>query len=458
MNRRRLGALMTVIAAVAACSSASAGDRTKWNQYDHAPVYSPDGKMIAFLRIPTGYYVGPEPHLAVMRLDTGEVRDLGAIPPGNTTRGGFSWAPDSRELVFNALNAHEVQAIRTDGSGLRTLGPGSVGNSTGFTSPDGLVAVVAAGAKRSELELDLMRLDGSERHTILTTEDPRLADLGQLGEPFRDVVFTRDGAHVTFTYGETVWRLDRSGSDLERMLPGTGVFGLPSPDGDEITYERGGDVYVVDGSGATRLVVSLGRTRTGLIGWTPDEKQLLVHTATTFELADVSDGSLIRMRGRLLQPAVGFSSGASWSPDGKSVVLDGRVEGCYTGSLILATATLGDPRILTGDCRIFGTAHADRIVGGELNDIIHGRGGDDRLFGGEGHDTIYGDGGNDLLDAGVGNDRLEGGPGQDRLLARDGYGDVVDCGAGVDTAVVDRWDVVRHCERVLGPRSRRPRH
>lgn len=42
-----------------------------------------------------------------------------------------------------------------------------------------------------------------------------------------------------------------------------------------------------------------------------------------------------------------------------------------------------------------------------------------------------------------------GTPRNDTLQARNGLRDFVDCGAGRDTAYVDRIDVVRHCERVL---------
>jgi glucose/arabinose dehydrogenase len=86
-----------------------------------------------------------------------------------------------------------------------------------------------------------------------------------------------------------------------------------------------------------------------------------------------------------------------------------------------------------------GTARSDIEVGTAGADTLNGRGGDDEL---------RGLGGNDLLDGGPGRDRLYGGSGNDRLLARDGQRDLVDCGGGHDTAVVDATDVVRACERI----------
>jgi len=56
--------------------------------------------------------------------------------------------------------------------------------------------------------------------------------------------------------------------------------------------------------------------------------------------------------------------------------------------------------------------------------------------------------GNDRITGGYDADRLHGGPGRDAIVAVDGRRDRVDCGPGRDTALVDRIDRVRNCERV----------
>jgi len=100
------------------------------------------------------------------------------------------------------------------------------------------------------------------------------------------------------------------------------------------------------------------------------------------------------------------------------------------------------------------------IVGTGGPDTIFGTDGPDRICALPGADTIYGRGGNDYIDAGNGDDRIYPGPGQDTVIARggddviyarDGERDWIDCGAQRDVAVVDRVDVVRHCEFVLRP-------
>ena len=95
--------------------------------------------------------------------------------------------------------------------------------------------------------------------------------------------------------------------------------------------------------------------------------------------------------------------------------------------------------------RVSGTNDAETIRGTEAADVLLGRSGDDRVFGRGGADTIVG---------GPGFDRLWGGAGADRLLARDRARDLVTCGPGRDTAIVDIIDRVHaSCEIVRRPTS-----
>ena len=130
-----------------------------------------------------------------------------------------------------------------------------------------------------------------------------------------------------------------------------------------------------------------------------------------------------------------------------------------------------------GADRMSGTRGADDLGGGGGRDTILGRGGPDRLSGGKGRDRLLGGarrdrvrGGNgpDFLIGGGGRDRLVGGPGRDEfnangvsragaagndvILARDGRQDLIECGPGKDTAVVDkREDGVYDCETIREP-------
>lgn len=110
-------------------------------------------------------------------------------------------------------------------------------------------------------------------------------------------------------------------------------------------------------------------------------------------------------------------------------------------------------------------------------DVMYGEGGTDVLIGARSADTLYGgpnnpdpsstealfgDTGDDTLKGGDGRDNLQGAGGRDRLLGGRGPGfldaafsetvgtpDVVDCGAGTDTAVANNNDTVKNCEDVI---------
>jgi Ca2+-binding RTX toxin-like protein len=95
---------------------------------------------------------------------------------------------------------------------------------------------------------------------------------------------------------------------------------------------------------------------------------------------------------------------------------------------------------------------AETINGGPENDTLVGTENADSITGDGGDDVINGLGGNDFLGGGSGYDVIEGGEGDDQISARDRGVDSIDCGAGNDTATVDRSeDGVFDCETVITP-------
>jgi Ca2+-binding RTX toxin-like protein len=86
-----------------------------------------------------------------------------------------------------------------------------------------------------------------------------------------------------------------------------------------------------------------------------------------------------------------------------------------------------------------GSAGADVIYSGAMNDAAFGRGGADSLSGGAGDDVLLGGSGDDRLIGGVGDDVLLGGSGDDGLYGDDGD-DVLQGGTGDDTLWGDEGD------------------
>jgi Ca2+-binding RTX toxin-like protein len=104
-----------------------------------------------------------------------------------------------------------------------------------------------------------------------------------------------------------------------------------------------------------------------------------------------------------------------------------------------------------GHNRLVGTARADMLKGKGGKDVLIARAGTDRLFGGPGRDTLRGGPGRDEFNTRR-NGYSAGGQGNDRIFARDHVADLIDCGGGFDTVIVDkREDGVYNCEIVREP-------
>jgi ELWxxDGT repeat protein len=101
-----------------------------------------------------------------------------------------------------------------------------------------------------------------------------------------------------------------------------------------------------------------------------------------------------------------------------------------------------------GDDALFGTSGGDVIAALRGEDMATGLAGKDTICGGRGRDVVLGARGADTLAGGKGRDQIKGARAADDLHSADGTEDLVKCGRGRDTAVVDRKDLVRSCEKV----------
>jgi hypothetical protein len=166
----------------------------------------------------------------------------------------------------------------------------------------------------------------------------------------------------------------------------------------------------------------------------------------------------------------GRSENLALSPDG--VANDGAAgEGDNIGADIGTIIGGHGSDHMTGNDRrnIFGGGEGDDVLyGGGSDDQLHGGPGNDRVFGEDGQDVVAGGDGDDYIVGGQGVDRYYGedvdacipsscASGQDRIEARDGNQEMIDCGPGTDSAVVDPNEVVRNdidlsnqCESVDG--------
>jgi Ca2+-binding RTX toxin-like protein len=142
---------------------------------------------------------------------------------------------------------------------------------------------------------------------------------------------------------------------------------------------------------------------------------------------------------------------------------DGEGDNVHSDVETIVGTTLDDVLVGSDGAEdLFGHAGADRIDGLGGDDDVNGGTGDDELYGGAGDDRLEGSADEDYLEGGAGADVFEGDNvcsaapctgGSDFIQARDGEADVVNCGVGADTALVDFVDVVAQdtqhgCERI----------
>lgn len=107
-------------------------------------------------------------------------------------------------------------------------------------------------------------------------------------------------------------------------------------------------------------------------------------------------------------------------------------------------------RTVVGQSSFGGDARNEYIKGSKGNDFLNGGDGDDCVDGSYGEDTLSGGDGNDVVRGGKDIDSFSGGEGNDLIYARDGTEEVVICGPGIDTAIIDQQDLLYHsdCENV----------
>jgi Tol biopolymer transport system component len=231
-----------------------------------------------------------------------------------------SWSPDGRHIAFFAppegvstgrstrpayLN---VDVINADGSNRTQVTNGLVGESGvhGFAwSPDGSLALAAEG------HIYIARLD---RPGLLRITSESQDDLGSQAPGAQSLSWSPDGKRIAFTNG-TVNLINANGTGLRRVGDGCGDAVAWSPTGDQLAVACGRTtLYVVSLDGSNRRdLKSEGLARFDRLNtflWSPDGRSVAVDGQRTRDWwlvqADASAATA---------PATGRSP--SWSRDGR---------------------------------------------------------------------------------------------------------------------------------------------
>jgi Tol biopolymer transport system component len=477
--------------------------------FDHAPVWSPSGGTIAYLKSVRGMV-----DVWLMRPDGSDQRQL-TSDGGN--KASLAWSPDGARVTYETGGA--VFAV-PGGDGLRVRlaeGAGLAwspdGRRIAYVNAEGLWVAGADG--RDPTRASTMPAgspswspDGSRIAFVGTRVYPELAS--KFGAPARQDVYTvqPDGSGLR--------RLTGPRGEEYSPLPQGGYVPTWWPDSSRLFFESS---QRAPGESATTYVMNVDGSCEGRFAQTPIQlRRPLWRPGSQPRLGPIRCADL-RVKAESIGGYVGPAALGQASPfrfdidnDGNETATGVRVELKTTAAQVeilggsAGTTPCSGPRLdlvcllppvppgsvssvtflvrspvagifplsvavsaLEPDtdpstntmplstqvlpCTKTGTFGADLLYGTPRRDLICALPGADR---------VYGRAGNDYLDAGNGNDVVLGGPGRDEIVAkggndtiyaRDGERDTIDCGSERDVAVVDRLDIVSHCETVV--RSRR---
>lgn len=284
---------------------------------DSSPVWSPDGRDLAFVSDRTGNWmlhvlssgiaIAPAENLdwswspdgrAIAWVSHGGVKDLWVtdIATGeskNLTMGaveaaGPRWLPDARRIVF--VGSGHVVVVSSTGGPITDLGAGH----GPVPSPDGTRVAFVFDTDGGTRTLATIALDGSDVRTLVTVGPPRA---------FRSVAWSPDG--TTIAYSVT------SGSPVTGLVEFFDV--------------------AVAGSTSPHLLATGGAWRSSGPFWAPTSDRVAVTEggwSSWNVLLAGPGGPAGPVSLTALSPPLLCTADPSWSPDGARVVFEGYEEGC----------------------------------------------------------------------------------------------------------------------------------
>ncbi|HST18303.1 MAG TPA: hypothetical protein VLK36_11580 [Gaiellaceae bacterium] len=339
---KALGVLVAVL--VLALPATAARPRTLAAQ-DAWPLWSPDGRSIAFTRIDS----------AGMTL---EVLRLGGRPVAiarNTYQLEPSWSPDGKRIAYQAHGSVYVAplggaTVRVGPGGAPAYGPSVARVVDGSLVVDGVVWAKAV-----------------------------------IGHP----AWSPDGRQIAFQRENGIYVAAGPGGGV--LLLGGDEPGSPSwsPEGSMVAAAIRDEVWVAGRAVVPAYAIARDMPDASTPSWSPEGDAVVYSRRGAIEVSYLSGSSSV------LIPSTGL--GASFAPNQDLVAFAGPRPGCpgHDAIRVWADAVANGP--ITGTCAVRGTSRADVIEGTPLwGDVILAGAGNDQVHANDGH--------TDRVDCGPGRD------------------------------------------------------
>ena len=198
------------------------------------PVYSPDGRQIAYLRYDLA--TDDPPQLSIMQADGSDSHPV--LPSISEIDPPLRWSPDGRQLVVShdvsGGRALSIVDLTTGTARLLTAGNGTY-DSTPAWSPDGRWVVFFRSSAQG-----LLRVRTNGRN--LQAFGPQ-----RVGASFPD--YSPDGATILFNSFDGLVVMNADGSDARAVGRILAPYATWSPNGKKILFQQGDSVVVMSARG-----------------------------------------------------------------------------------------------------------------------------------------------------------------------------------------------------------------
>ncbi|HKY45708.1 MAG TPA: winged helix-turn-helix domain-containing protein, partial [Pyrinomonadaceae bacterium] len=292
---------------------------------DSRPVWSPDGRSIAFASNRDG-----KNEIYVMDADGSNVKRL---TNNMADDGNPGWSSDGRRILFDSERDgnREIYVMDADGGNQIRLTRNNAMDTTATWSPDGTIIAFASNRDTGppynpyNMDIYLMNADGSNVRRIV---DDLEYDVGPQWSP--------DGRKILFLTGRNgnfdVYEMNVDGTGQRNLTAdydqadGAPVWSL---DGNNIAFSRRIDgktqLFIMDADGTNLKRVTNNAANSELPGWSPDGSKLVFQTDVdgNWEIYTISvDGELAQ-----LTDEAADDLSPDWSPDGNRIAFSSNRNG-----------------------------------------------------------------------------------------------------------------------------------